>query len=166
MSNNESAVKQAKDNSNKSSNESITEIKNQAEQSVATLKEKVSEKFSTLQDKTQVAKEKVSENLSGVADKVHLKADQTQEFLDKKTDDINAMAHQTIEKVNELGHRAGDALNSSSEFIRNFDVEETRQQVKEKIQSNPGISLAVAGIFGLMIGLLLRRNKSTFDRQK
>lgn len=157
MNNNETAVQRTKDDLNDLSQEAF----NKTEHTFDAIKEKVSEQISNLQDKTQVAKEKVSENLSSAADVVHTKADQTQVFLDKKTDNFNAMAHQTIEKANDFGHRAGDVLNSSSEYVRNFDVEETRQQVKEKIQNNPGVSLAVAGVFGLIIGLLVgRSNKS------
>jgi ElaB/YqjD/DUF883 family membrane-anchored ribosome-binding protein len=157
MNNSETAVKQVKEDLNDLSQEAV----NKTEHTFDKIKEKVSEQIINLQDKTQFAKEKVSDNLSGAADVVHTKADQTQEFLDNKTDNFNAIAHQTIEKVNELGHRAGDVLNTSSEYVRNFDAEQTRQQVKEKIQNNPGISLAVAGVFGLIIGLLIGRNNKS-----
>lgn len=157
MNNNETAVQKAKEDLNDLGQEAF----DQTEHTFDRIKEKVSEQINHLQDKTQVAKEKVSENLSSAADVVHTKSDQTQEFLDKKTDNFNTVAHKTIEKANEFGHRAGDLLNSSSEYVKNFDAEQTRQQVKEKIQNNPGVSLAVAGVFGLIIGLLIgRTNKS------
>lgn len=161
MSNNETAARQAAENLTETGQETKNTIFSQTEQTLSKLKEKVSEQAGSIQEKSYIAKEKVSDNLSGAADTVHQKSDQTQEFLTKKTDEINKLAQRTIEKANELGHRAGDALNSSSEYVRNFDIQETRQQVKEKIQQNPGRSLVVAGVFGLLIGLLIgRTNKS------
>ena len=159
MSNNETAVKQVKENENNQNNNNQTN--NQTEQTFGKIREKVGETVNTLQEKTQVVKESVSGNLLNVADKVHQRSDTTQEFLDKKTDELNALAHRTIEKANDLAHKAGDVLNSSSEFIKNFDIEETRKQVKTTVQENPGTSLVVAGVFGLLIGLLIGRNNKS-----
>ena len=105
-------------------------------------------------------KEKVTENLSTAADKFHEKSDTAQEFLASGADNLNEYAHQAIGKVNQIGHRAADALNSSSEYINNFDYEKTKQQVVETIKEKPQIGLAIAGIFGLIIGLILGRRNS------
>ena len=160
MNNNESAVKQVKDNSVKKSSTDI-EIKNQADQAFGKIKDKISEKLSNLQDKTQVAKKKFLKIFRVRLIKFIKRQIKRKNFWIRKLMILMHLAHQTIEKVNELGHRAGDVLNSSSEYIRNFDAEETRKQVKKQIQNNPGTSLAVAGIFGLLIGLLIGRNNKS-----
>ena len=132
------------------------------------VKDDLKTKFSQIEDKANVVKEKVSENLLGAAQKVHEKSDTASTFLDQKVDSINEFthtkadsinefAHQTIEKANHLGHRAADALGTSSEYLRNFDFEEARGQIKTTIQKKPELSLAVAGIFGLMLGLMIGR---------
>lgn len=110
--------------------------------------------------KAEGTKERVSENLSNAANKFHERSDTAQEFLDAKADNLNEYAHQAIEKVNHFGHRAADALNTSSEYINNFDYEKTKQQVVETIKEKPQIGIAVAGLFGLIIGLLLGRRNS------
>lgn len=153
MSNNESAVKRVRSD--------FENIENQTENAFAKMKDKVGEQISNVQDKSQVVKEKVSENLSTAADRVHLKSDQTQEFLDKKAEEITNLAHRTIEKANTLGHKAGDVLNSTSEYVRNFDVAETGKQVKATFKKNPGTSLLAVGIVGLLLGLLIGRNNKS-----
>lgn len=132
------------------------------------VKDDLKTKFTKIEDKANVYKEKVSDNLLGVAQKVHEKSDTTSTYLDQKVDSINEFthakadtinefAHHTIEKANHIGHRAADALSSSSDYLRNFDFEEARGQIKTTIQQKPELSLAVAGIFGLMLGLMIGR---------
>ena len=105
-------------------------------------------------------KEKVTENLSTAADKFHEKSDKAQELLESGAENLNEYAHQAIGKVNQFGHRAADALSSSSDYINNFDFEKTKQQVVETIKEKPQIGFAIAGLFGLIIGLLLGRKNS------
>lgn len=105
-------------------------------------------------------KEKVTGNLSNLADKLHERSDSAQEFLDVRTDTFNEYAHQAIQKANQFGHRAADALNSSTDYINNFDFDKTKQQVVEKIKEKPQIGMAIAGLFGLIIGLFLGRRNS------
>lgn len=105
-------------------------------------------------------KEKVTGNLSNLANKLHERSDTAQEFLDVRTDNFNEYAHQAIHKANQFGHRAADALNSSTDYINNFDFDKTKQQVVETIKEKPQIGMAIAGLFGLIIGLLLGRRNS------
>ena len=129
--------------------EKLDEVSNSSEK----LKDKVVQKVGQTKDK-------VTENLSTAADKFHEKSDTAQDFLASGADNLNEYAHQAIGKVNQIGHRAADALSSSSEYINNFDYEKTKQQVVETIKEKPQISLAIAGIFGLIIGLILGRRNS------
>lgn len=107
-------------------------------------------------------KEKITENLSAAAGKFHETSDKAQEILEDKAGNLNEYARQAIDKANQIGHRAADALNSSSEYINDFDFEKTKQQVVETIKEKPQIGFAIAGFFGLIIGLLLgRKTKKT-----
>lgn len=126
--------------------------------------ENVSESAENFKDKVVQkvgeTKEKVTDNLSTVADKFHEKSDTAQEFLDTRADNINQYAHQAIDKVNQYGHKAADAINSSSEYLNNFDYESTKRQVVGTIKEKPQVGFAIAGIFGLLIGLLIGRRNS------
>lgn len=126
-------------------------ISDSMDNSAETIKEQFSEKVGAF-------KEKVSENLSGIAEKVHERSDTAQDYLLEKSDKVNAYAHQTIETANQFGHRAADALDASSGYVKNFDLAETRQNVMESIRQRPEVSIAVAGVFGLLIGLLIGRS--------
>ncbi|HLA96458.1 MAG TPA: hypothetical protein VK612_12110 [Pyrinomonadaceae bacterium] len=108
-------------------------------------------------DKLSSVKIKVSDNLQGAAEKVHEKSDVAQDYLLEKSDKVNTFAHQTIEKANQLGHKAAEAIDASSGYVRDFDIAEKREQVLGAIKERPELSLAVAGISGLLIGLLIGR---------
>jgi ElaB/YqjD/DUF883 family membrane-anchored ribosome-binding protein len=110
-----------------------------------------------LSDKLGAVKLKLSDNLSVAAEKVHQTSDVAQDFLFDKSDKVNTFAHSTIEKASHLGHRAADALDASSGYVREFDMAEKRDQVLGTIRERPEISLAIAGAFGLAIGLLVGR---------
>ena len=127
------------------------EIGNSVNNAAETVKEPFSEKVGAF-------KEKVSENLSGIAEKVHERSDSAQDYLLEKSDKVNSYAHQTIEAANQFGHRAADALDASSGYVKNFDLAETRHNVMETIKQRPEVSIAVAGVFGLLIGLLIGRS--------
>ncbi len=110
--------------------------------------------------KIEETKDKFSENLSLAADKFHEKSDSAQGFFDSRTENINQYAHQAIDKANQLGHRAADALSSSSDYVSNFDFDKTKHQIVKTIKEKPQFGLAIAGLFGLLIGLLLGRKNS------
>lgn len=161
MSNN-TGTRTASDNLNINETGNVTQtgaaIQNVAESLAETVDgsaESLKEQFS---EKIGAFKEKVSDNLSGIAGKVHDGSDTAQDFLIDKTDKVNTYAHHTIEAANHLGHRAADALDASSGYVRNFDLAETRQQVMATIKQRPEVSIAVAGVFGLLIGLLIGRS--------
>ncbi len=149
---NNTAAKQVK--------EDTENLKDKTAEKAENIKQGVQQKAEKLGEKTSEYKSKVSENISGAADKFDKSPNNAQGFLNGKTDVINEYAHQTIEKVNEIGHRAAAVLANSSDYIKKFDAAETRQQIKKSIKQKPELSLAIAGVFGLLIGLMIgRRNK-------
>lgn len=117
------------------------------------------DKVENLKNKANEVKEKVSANLSGAAKTVHSKANKAGEYAQQAADKAGEYAHQAVDKANQFGHKAADAIASSSEYLKNFDLDEKKQQVKETFKENPGLTVAVAGIFGLLLGLLLGRKK-------
>lgn len=128
-------------------------------------------KIENLKEKASEVKEKVSANLSGAAETVHTKTDAVQENLSEKADKVGEFAqqaagkvdeyaHQTVEKANQIGHKAAEVIASSSNYVRNFDIEETKQQVRENFRERPALTVAIAGVFGLIIGLLIGRRNS------
>lgn len=150
---NSTATKQVKDDIQK------TNVSDKTENTIDKLKKEVQAKAEQFGETAGNYKEKVSDNLAGAADKIHAKSDTAQGFLSDKADIINEYAQNTIEKVNQIGHRAADALSNSSEYVKNFDISETRQQVKNSIKDKPELSIAIAGVFGLLIGLLIGRKR-------
>lgn len=122
-------------------------------------KSAVEENLDNTADKTAVLKDKVSNNISNIADKLHQGAVSGKTFLNDRTDKVNALAHQALEKASEIGHRAADAVGNSSEYIKNFDLEETKESVKAAVKEKPEYLLLAVGVLGLAVGYLLGRKK-------
>ncbi len=105
-------------------------------------------------------KEKIADNLAFAADTVHEKSDTAQEFLNSGAERVHDYAQTAIGKVNTLGHSAAEVLESSSDYVKDFNLAETREKLRYAITNRPDISLAVAGVFGLLLGLAIGRRTS------
>ena len=149
---NNTAAKQSKDDSKADGDDAIN-----TGNTVEKIKQNLQQKVEKIGETTNAYKGKVSENLSGASDKFHESSDSAKGFLNDKADVINDYAHQTIDKANQIGHRAADALANSSDYVKNFDVTETGRQVKKTIKQKPELSITIAAVFGLLIGLLIGR---------
>ncbi len=104
-------------------------------------------------------KETVADKFAGAADVVHEKADAAQHVLNDKADRVNEVAHNAIEKINYFGHKAAESLERSSDYVRDFDLSETRRNLTNRVGERPEMSLAIAGIVGLALGLLIGRRR-------
>ncbi len=128
-------------------------------------------KLASVEEKFDNTKEKISDNLSTAAEQVHRKSDTIQDFLSTKTENVEDyvrgktyeagdLTQQTLDKANKAGHRAADALEYSSDYIRTFDVIEAKNSAIKTVRQNPEIGIVAAGIFGLMFGWFIgRRSK-------
>lgn len=108
-------------------------------------------------EKLHILKESVAENLSHTAGTVHDQSDAAQAYLDQKADRVNEIAHKTIDKVNSFGHKTADAIETSSEYLKELDLAEKRQMIRENISRRPELSVMLAAVTGLTIGLLIGR---------
>lgn len=106
-------------------------------------------------EKAETLKEKVSENISAVADKINQGADSGKAFLNDSAEKVNTLAHQALDKAGDIGQRAANVVGDSSEYIKNFDFEETRESVKNAIKEKPEIALITVAVLGLAVGYLL-----------
>lgn len=129
----------------------------QAKQFTENIGDHVEKTVEQVENKVETIKDKVSNNLSHFADKVHQKADSGQSFLDDKAHSVGNIVHQTVEKANKIGHRAADAISESSDYIKNFDLEGTKESVKAVIKERPEVTIAAAALLGLLVGFLVGR---------
>lgn len=56
-----------------------------------------------------------------------------------------------------FGKQASERLDQSAEYIRRFDYTPADVKIREFIRQSPGRSLLIAGMFGLIIGAIVRR---------
>lgn len=109
---------------------------------------------------------KLADNLSTAATTVHDKADSVKEVADSGIDrtkdalesglgKANDIAHTAVAKANSLGHKTASVMESTSQYVKDFDLREAKDELKAKVVERPELSLITAGFFGLAIGLLV-----------
>ena len=109
---------------------------------------------------------KLADNLSSVASTVHDKSDTVKTAADSGLDrakDVmetgiekaNDLAHSAVAKANSLGHKTASAMENTSGYVKDFDITEVKNELRAKVVARPELSLATAGIFGLVVGLLI-----------
>lgn len=59
--------------------------------------------------------------------------------------------------IAQYGKQAAELLDGSAEYIQKFDYEQADAKAREYIRQNPGLSLLMAGVSGLIIGAIFRR---------
>ena len=57
----------------------------------------------------------------------------------------------------QYGKQAAEILDQSAEYVQQFDYEQADAKVREYARQNPGLSLVIAGVSGLIIGAIFRR---------
>ena len=105
-------------------------------------------------------KRSVADSLSTAGEKLHTGADSTKTYLESGAEKVHDAALSSIEKANRAGHYAADAIAGASDYIRETDLRKAGQDIRETVVRKPELSLAIAGLFGLALGLLLGRRSS------
>lgn len=118
-------------------------------------KEKVEGNLDLATQKTEDLKGRVSNNISNIADKIHHGADSGKAFLDERVEKTNVLAHQALDKASQIGHQAADAISSSSEYIKNFDLENAKDSVKTAIKDKPEALVLAVGIIAFAVGYMV-----------
>jgi ElaB/YqjD/DUF883 family membrane-anchored ribosome-binding protein len=61
-------------------------------------------------------------------------------------------------KVQELAHAAADRLSSTADYLRRSDAARMKSDVESLVKNNPGPALALAAVFGFLLGRALTRD--------
>jgi ElaB/YqjD/DUF883 family membrane-anchored ribosome-binding protein len=59
--------------------------------------------------------------------------------------------------ISNLGDRAASWLEHSASYVREMEPQQLKSDIEDKVRRNPGRSLIIAGVVGLVLGSLLRR---------
>lgn len=132
---------------------------NQAGTQQAKADENKTENNDKSHDKTNDVKDNASESLSKKTDTTEESIFTEHSFLSDKVEQIGTFAQQTFDKASNLGTRATQAISNSAEYVKNIDVGKARDTVKNTVAEKPELSIAIAGITGLIIGLLIGRTR-------
>lgn len=114
-----------------------------------------------LQNKAEDLKGKTADAISGSSDAIQKAKNSAQTFVSDKTDQVSSYAQQAYgkayDKAADLGSRATEALSNSADYVRNIDVDKARETVKTTVQDKPELSIVIAALTGLVIGLVIGR---------
>ena len=59
--------------------------------------------------------------------------------------------------LSQYGKQAAEVLDESAEYIQQFDYEQADAKARQYVRRNPGLSLLIAGVAGLIIGAVFQR---------
>jgi ElaB/YqjD/DUF883 family membrane-anchored ribosome-binding protein len=59
--------------------------------------------------------------------------------------------------ISDLGGRAAHWLEHSAGYVREVEPQRLRTDIEDTVRRNPGRSLVIAGVIGLVIGSVIRR---------
>jgi len=82
-----------------------------------------------------------------VSDKLHSAAGSLSEKV--VSQDVDA-------SITSYRKHASEWLDQSAEYVRQFDHKKAEARIREHVAQNPGSSLLIAGIVGLIIGAIVR----------
>ena len=83
--------------------------------------------------------------------------DRTYDLTQSAIDKSQELGQTAVGAIGTAGHYVADAVSSTSNYVKDFEFAEAKKQIRESIVERPGVSVAIAGIFGLLIGLSLGR---------
>jgi len=129
---------------------------------------KAKESIEAIEQKLGETQEVAADKLASTAENLHERSDNVKEFLSEKAEKIEDtvrtktyeagdLTQQTIEKVNKIGHKAADVVESSSDYVRDFDPTRVKETVIMTVREKPELTIAAAGLFGLFLGFLVGR---------
>jgi ElaB/YqjD/DUF883 family membrane-anchored ribosome-binding protein len=84
-----------------------------------------------------------------VADKLNTAA----EALRRKTQ----TSPQQNDNATRYGKQAADWLESSADYLKGLDLNRVKKNIENSVRQNPGRTLLIAGVAGLLLGSLARR---------
>jgi len=65
-------------------------------------------------------------------------------------------------KVSDMAQTAATKLDSTAQYLREFDTREVLSQLEDWTRRNPGIAIFSAAAVGVLIGLSLKRDRSGY----
>ena len=136
-------------NSNEATKKAADKVDDKTEESTAGIQKKVGDD----------AKDKTSETISAAGETIQKATETAKNFVSDKAGQIGTYAQQTYDKANQLGGRAAEAISSSADYVKNIDVEKARDTVKTAVKEKPELSIVIAALTGLVIGLVIGRTR-------
>jgi len=123
-----------------------------AERLTATVGDDVSQRAAQVKDK-------LSEIARTAADTIEENRSKTAHGLDTAASALrdHADALPGGEPVNAFAHAAADRLTTTADYVRKHDVNRMVTDMQSLVRHNPGPSLAVAAVFGFLVGRAIRR---------
>ena len=107
------------------------------------------------------------ENMKDLAERARGKASELGEAAVRKVDEKRGPAaealesaastlHQKADKVTTLAHGAADRMENAAAYVRDHNARDMASDLEQFVRSHPGQSLAVAAVFGFLLGRVLR----------
>jgi ElaB/YqjD/DUF883 family membrane-anchored ribosome-binding protein len=107
-----------------------------------------------LSERAGYVKDKVSDVARTATDKINEGRSTAADGLDTAASRLRDKATSLSggEELSELAHSAAEGLSTTADYVRKNDVNRMMSDVEALVKNNPGPSLAVAAVFGFLVG--------------
>ena len=128
------------------------DLKDKAGEKAAGFKDAAKEKAGQFKDKAADLKASLADKLEAGAEK--LRSQQTGSYAGATSTGSTAIPQDKLAQVND---KLASGMQSTADFIRNADLENTKQAIEKQVKENPGRSLLIAAGLGYLIGKAFRK---------
>jgi ElaB/YqjD/DUF883 family membrane-anchored ribosome-binding protein len=89
----------------------------------------------------------------GIKDTVGRKLESAAGLLREKADEAQSRGS----GLARIGTDTANGIDRVASYVRDADAQKVRQDIEQTVRQNPGKSLIIAGVAGLLLGAILRR---------
>ena len=129
-----------------------SDLKDKAADKAADIKDNVKDKAGQFKDKASELKASLADKLEAGAEK--LRSQQTGSYAGATGTGSAAIPQDKLAQVND---KLAAGMQSTADFIRNADLDNTKQAIEKQVKENPGRSLLIAAGLGYLIGKAFRK---------
>jgi hypothetical protein len=119
---------------------------------------KLSEKAAEVKEKVADFGRKTADNIDESRKNTAGALDQTAAKLHSGGEQLSGVAHTAADRISGAMHGTADKLQAAADYIREMELKDMGEDLKDIVKRYPGPALAAAAVLGFIVARSLRRD--------
>ena len=119
---------------------------------------KLSEKAAEVKEKVADFGRKTADNIDKSRKSTAGALDQTAAKLHSGGEQLYGVAHTAADQISAVAHGAADKLQAAADYIRETELKDMGEDLKDIVKRYPGPALAAAAVLGFIVARSFRRD--------